>query len=167
MNIFPSKLLKLAEDVLFSARAAGLRIATAESCTGGLVCAILTEIPGSSDVFDRGFITYSNDAKTHLLDVPAITINSFGAVSKETAHSMAQGALKRSLSQISIAITGIAGPGTSSETKPVGTVHFVCASSSGTAVHFHALFTGDRHSVRLAAVEQALLMLQAAVSTDS
>ena len=113
-----------ARSVLQRARSRGLKIATAESCTGGLVAAALTEIAGSSDVFDRGFVTYSNDAKHVVLDVPTAILKRYGAVSAETAAAMAQGALRYSLAEIAVAITGIAGPGGGSKQKPVGLVHF-------------------------------------------
>ena len=105
-----------------------LRIATAESCTGGLIAATLTEIPGSSDVVDRGFVTYSNEAKQAMLGVPAATLNQFGAVSRETAEAMASGALAHSLAELVVSVTGIAGPGGGSADKPVGLVHFAAAA---------------------------------------
>ncbi len=123
-----------AKSVLQRARSRGLKIATAESCTGGLVAAALTEIAGSSDVFDRGFVTYSNDAKYVLLSVPNALLKRHGAVSAETATAMAQGALRYSLADIAVAITGIAGPGGGSKDKPVGLVHFAAASRNGNRI---------------------------------
>ena len=120
-----------AAQVLEAFRARGLKIATAESCTGGLVAGALTEIAGSSDVIDRGFVTYSNEAKESMLGVPSATLARHGAVSAETAAAMAEGALKNSLADVSVAITGIAGPGGGTKQKPVGLVHFAAASRDG------------------------------------
>ncbi|MBC8049339.1 MAG: CinA family protein, partial [Chitinophagales bacterium] len=119
-------LLDLAAQVLTACRERKLKLATAESCTGGLISAYLTEISGSSDVFDRGFVTYSNDAKIEMLEVPAETIAMWGAVSEETARAMAGGALSLSRADITVAVTGIAGPGGGSAAKPVGLVHLAC-----------------------------------------
>ncbi len=123
--------LRAARRVLALARARGLHIATAESCTGGLVAAALTEIAGSSDVVECGFVTYSNEAKQKMLGVPAATLKRHGAVSSETAAAMAAGALKHSPADISLAITGIAGPGGGSKQKPVGLVYFAAACRGG------------------------------------
>ncbi len=120
-----------AKRVLDLFRARGLKIATAESCTGGLVAATLTEIAGSSDVVDCGFITYSNAAKQAMLGVPEATLKRHGAVSGETAAAMAAGALKNSQADVAVAITGIAGPGGGTAEKPVGLVHFAAASRGG------------------------------------
>jgi nicotinamide-nucleotide amidase len=138
-----------------------LRIAAAESCTGGLIAATLTEIPGSSDVVERGFVTYSNDAKQAMLGVPASTIEKFGAVSRETAEAMAAGALKNSPAELAVSVTGIAGPGGGSPDKPVGLVHFAAASKRGALIHRERRF-GDigRSSVRQASVVEALAMLR-------
>lgn len=122
-----AELMALARRVVDENRAAGRRIATAESCTGGLVAAALTEIPGASDVFDRAFITYSNEAKMEMLGVSDDILATMGAVSEATAWAMAAGALKRSSADVAIAISGIAGPGGGSEKKPVGTVVFARA----------------------------------------
>jgi nicotinamide-nucleotide amidase len=137
-----------------------LTIATAESCTGGLVAAALTEIPGSSDVFDRGFVTYSNNSKEAMLGVPADVLETFGAVSRETAQAMARGALARAGVDIAVAITGIAGPGGAMPGKPVGLVHFAAAARGGRLNHAERQF-GDigRGPVRLASVAVALAML--------
>jgi nicotinamide-nucleotide amidase len=123
----PAELVETAARVIDANRAAGRRIAVAESCTGGLVCAALTEVAGSSDVFEAGFVTYSNEAKTGLLGVSDEVLDTFGAVSIATAWAMAQGALARSGADTAVAITGIAGPGGGSARKPVGTVLFARA----------------------------------------
>ena len=145
--------------VLDACRAAGLKLATAESCTGGLIAATLTEIAGSSDVFDRGFVTYSNAAKTELLKVSAKLIAKVGAVSEEVARAMATGALSRSDADIAVAVTGIAGPGGATPQKPVGLVHLACARRRGPSIHVRHVFSGDRAAVRSAAVEIALALI--------
>ncbi|KQM13045.1 CinA family protein [Novosphingobium sp. Leaf2] len=124
---FPEDLAALAGRVIAENKAIGRTVALAESCTGGLVCAALTEIPGSSAVLDRGFVTYSNEAKQEMLGVHPDLIDSFGAVSAATAWGMAQGAIKHSRADIAVAISGIAGPDGGTELKPVGTVVFACA----------------------------------------
>ena len=126
-TLLPPELVELADRVIAENRAAGRRIAVAESCTGGLVSAALTEIPGSSDVFDAGFVTYSNEAKVALLGVAQDLIDTFGAVSLATAWAMAQGAVTKSGADVAVAITGIAGPAGGSDRKPVGTVVFARA----------------------------------------
>ena len=126
-TILPDALVEAARNVVEANRAAGLRVATAESCTGGLVAAALTEIAGSSDVVEAGFVTYSNEAKIELLGVSEEVLETFGAVSIAVAWAMAQGALARSSADVAVAITGIAGPGGGSERKPVGTVVFARA----------------------------------------
>ncbi|WP_340268217.1 CinA family protein [Sphingobium mellinum] len=130
-HILPVQLVELAERVIIANRRAGRTIAVAESCTGGLVSAALTEIAGSSDVFEAGFITYSNDMKNELLKVSQDVLETFGAVSIATAWAMAQGALTKSHANVAVAITGIAGPGGGSEQKPVGTVVFARAERGG------------------------------------
>lgn len=124
---FPEDLYALAERVIAENKALGRMVSVAESCTGGLVSAALTEIPGSSAVLDRGFVTYSNEAKMEMLGVHADIIDSFGAVSPATAWAMAQGAIAKSRADVAVAISGIAGPDGGSEMKPVGTVVFACA----------------------------------------
>ena len=126
-TVLPAELVELARRVIDANRAAGRRIAVAESCTGGLVAAALTEIGGSSDVFEAGFVTYSNEAKMAVLGVPSDVIETFGSVSIACAWAMAQGAIARTSADLAVAITGIAGPGGGSENKPVGTVVFACA----------------------------------------
>lgn len=134
----------------------GLKLATAESCTGGGLCYWLTSVPGSSEWIDRGFITYSNDAKVQMLDVPMATITACGAVSKETAMAMAAGALKNSKADIAISITGIAGPDGGTPEKPVGTVWIGYASRQQTPDAKLHTFEGDRQSIRLQAIIAAL-----------
>lgn len=151
--------------LIVKAKSAGLRVATAESCTGGLVSGALTDVPGSSEVFDSGFVTYSNAAKTAMLDVPAPLIAAHGAVSAETARAMAIGALAHSLADIAVSITGVAGPGGGSAEKPVGLVHFACARRDGGVVHVERRFGPlPRGEIRAAAVDQALDLLIDAVS---
>jgi nicotinamide-nucleotide amidase len=151
---------KLAEAVLAAARTSKLKIAAAESCTGGLVSGALTDIPGSSDVVDRGFVTYSNEAKMQMLGVPAATLHDHGAVSCETARAMAEGALANSLADLSVAITGVAGPGGGTDAKPVGLVHFAAARRGHDTVSEKHLF-GDigRSAIRDASVGVALNLL--------
>jgi nicotinamide-nucleotide amidase len=154
------ELRRAAKRVLDRCRASGLRIATAESCTGGLVAAALTEIAGSSDVIECGFVTYSNAAKEAMLGVPAATLQRHGAVSGETARAMAAGALKNSHADFSVAITGIAGPGGGSKQKSVGLVHFAAASRDGRYIERRRLFGKiGRRRVRLRSVAQALELL--------
>jgi nicotinamide-nucleotide amidase len=141
-------------------KARKLMVATAESCTGGLVAGALTDIAGSSAVVDRGFVTYTNEAKEQMLGVPAETLRAHGAVSRETAEAMAEGALAHSLADIVVSITGIAGPGGGTAEKPVGLVHFGVASRDGRLIHHERRF-GDlgRSEVRRLSVLQALAML--------
>lgn len=157
-----------ATHVLASCRARGLKIATAESCTGGLVAAALTDIAGSSDVVDRGFVTYSNAAKEAMLGVPPGTLKRCGAVSAETAAAMAAGALKNSPADLAVAITGIAGPGGGSEEKPVGLVYFAAASRNGRKFARSRRFGKiGRHRVRMRSVAEALALLQALADTQA
>ena len=163
--MFPTNILHLAETALATAREKNLRIVTAESCTGGLVAGALTEIAGSSDVFERGFVTYSNDAKQQALGVPENTLREHGAVSIATARAMAEGALAHSRADVSVAITGIAGPGGGSAEKPVGLVCFA-ASRKGEPTIVQERRFGDtgRTTIRLASVEVALQMLHQTLS---
>lgn len=160
MSPFPDPLRRLAADVLAACRRAGLKLATAESCTGGLIAGCLTAISGSSDVVERGFVTYSNEAKTDLLGVAPDLIAHHGAVSEEVARAMAEGALKRALAQLSVAVTGVAGPTGGTATKPVGLVHLACARLGRPVVHECHRFAGDRDAIRLASVEAALRLLK-------
>ena len=164
MNGFPD-LTGRAAALLKLYEARGWTIATAESCTGGLVAALLTEIPGSSTVVERGFVTYSNEAKADLLGVPPDLIGEHGAVSAPVARAMAEGALMRSRAQAAVSITGIAGPGGGTGTKPVGLVHFGLAVRDRPTVHRERRY-GDpgRSQVRERAVAEALALLEHAVT---
>jgi len=150
----------LARRVLDACRANGLMAATAESCTGGMVAAALTDIPGSSDVLERGFVTYTNEAKAESLGVPLPLIEAHGAVSEPVALAMAEGALAQSRANIAVAITGVAGPGGGSDEKPEGLVHFACARRGAETRHARVEFGAlGRDAVRQASVLQALQML--------
>lgn len=155
-------LVRQAAELLAACRTRNLRISTAESCTGGLLAAVLTEVPGSSDVFERGFVTYSNDAKFEQLAVPQVVISHCGAVSEETARAMAAGALGHSRADLAVAITGIAGPGGGCAEKPVGLVHLAAARRNGAALH-KKIQVGDigRGEVRRQAAKEALALLAA------
>ena len=142
-------------------RAQGLRFAAAESCTGGMIAAACTAVAGSSDWFERGFVTYSNDAKTEMLGVPAALIAAHGAVSAEVARAMAEGALAHSHADLAVAVTGIAGPGGGSPHKPVGTVWLGLARRGGAARAELLQLQGDRAAIRWQTVERALQRLQA------
>ena len=158
--MFDEALRDKAARVLDGCRAKNLTIATAESCTGGLIAACLTEIAGSSDVVERGFVTYTNQAKTDLLGVPETLLATVGAVSEDVARAMAEGALARSPAQISIACTGIAGPSGGTADRPVGLVHLAAAREGQPTLHQRCAY-GDmgRTGVRLASVEDALELL--------
>jgi nicotinamide-nucleotide amidase len=160
---FAPELLQQATDILAAARAKGLRITAAESCTGGLVSALLTEIAGSSDVFERGFVTYSNDAKRELLGVPETLLQEHGAVSAPVARAMAEGALRHARAQAAVAITGIAGPGGGSAQKPVGLVYIAVSNGSDTQVQEHRFGAIGRSDVRSATVAAALRLLASIV----
>ena len=163
--MFPDDIQALSAAVIASALKAGVMVATAESCTGGLVSGALTAIAGSSAVLDRGFVTYSNEAKTEMLGVPDDLLARFGAVSEPVARAMALGAVARSRASASVSITGVAGPGGGSAEKPVGLVHFAAAGPDGAIVHVERRF-GDigREAVRLESVRVALSLLLEAVS---
>ncbi len=155
----------LAEELLARCRSKKLMLATAESCTGGMIAAALTDIAGSSDVVERGFVTYSNRAKTELLGVPGSLIIRVGAVSAEVAEAMAAGALAHAPVDLAVSVTGIAGPGGGSAEKPVGLVYFGIARRGGVVRTAREIFPGDRGTVRRAAVERALrLLIEAAES---
>jgi nicotinamide-nucleotide amidase len=160
--VFDRETLSLAEAVLAACRARGWRLATAESCTGGLVATALTAVAGASDVVERGFVTYSNAAKTALLGVPEETLAAFGAVSAQTTAAMVEGALARAPVDLVVAITGIAGPGGGSAAKPLGLV-FLGLGRRGTATRTERqVFRGDRAAVRHAALTRALELLREA-----
>ncbi len=158
--MFERQLTDRAAALLQRLRERGLKIATAESCTGGLIAALLTEIPGSSDVVERGFVTYSNEAKMEMLGVAEATLARVGAVSRETSLAMAAGAVAHSRAQISVAVTGVAGPGGGTSEKPVGLVH-LCVQAEGQPPRHREMRYGDlsRTAIRLATVETALDML--------
>lgn len=154
------KLYTLAQAILADARAKSLKIVTAESCTGGLVAGALTDVAGSSDVFERGFVVYSNLAKRDCLGVSQQTLDQFGAVSAETVRAMAEGALARAPGQLSVAVTGIAGPGGGTPTKPVGLVYFAAARFGyETLVEEHRFGDIGRAGIRTKSVETALRLL--------
>jgi nicotinamide-nucleotide amidase len=158
--VFDRETLDLATAVLEACRRRGWRVATAESCTGGLVAAALTAIPGASDVVDRGFVTYSNNAKMELLGVPEATLAAHGAISSEAAAAMAKGAVSRAGVDLAVSVTGIAGPGGGSAEKPVGLVHFGLATKGGSGAEWR-IFPGDRTEIRRAATVLALELLLA------
>lgn len=150
-----------AERLLAACRAAGVTLAAAESCTGGLIAGALTAIPGSSDVFTHGFVTYANAAKTGLVDVPEALLAAHGAVSAEVAAAMAEGALRRAGAGLAIAATGIAGPGGGTAAKPVGLVYLAAACAGRAARIEECRFTGDRQAVRMHSVAAALKLANA------
>lgn len=162
--MFSEEVLVKARRVLDLANAAGVMVATAESCTGGMVVCALTDTAGCSSVVDRGFVTYSNEAKMEMIGVPEETLASFGAVSEETARAMAKGAVEHSKARVAVSITGIAGPGGGSEQKPVGLVHFAAVTLGGEVLHVERRF-GDlgRAKVREEALKQALDLLAEAL----
>lgn len=160
MNLFSDELERESTELLQFCRERGLTIATAESCTGGLVAGCLTAIAGSSDVVDRGFVTYTNDAKMEMLGVPRRLLDIHGAVSEPVARAMAEGAVARALADIAVAITGIAGPGGATESKPVGLVHFAAARRDKKTISEYQVLPGDRTEVRIASVHIALGLLR-------
>ena len=151
--------MALPERVLAACRLRGLTLTLAESCTGGMVSAALTGIAGSSDVVERGFVTYSNRAKEEMLGVSGALLQEFGAVSAPVARAMAEGALAHSGAGLAVSVTGIAGPGGGSAEKPVGLVHFATARPAGKTLDTFRIFPGDRTAVRQAATECALTLL--------
>jgi nicotinamide-nucleotide amidase len=160
----PNDIASLATETIAALKAAGMTIATAESCTGGLIAGALTSIPGSSDVVYGGFVTYANEAKIAMIGVPFGLLRQYGAVSEEIALAMADGAIAAAGTHMSVAVTGVAGPDGGSADKPVGLVHFAVATEGGTT-HLRKVFQGNRDEVRHATVVQALkLVLKAARS---
>ncbi|MCS7268203.1 MAG: CinA family protein [Geminicoccaceae bacterium] len=164
---FPESCLAAAARLLDACRARGIRLATAESCTGGLVAGCLTEHPGASAVLDRGWVVYDNRAKIELLGVRPETLASYGAVSEACARELVAGALARSSCGLALAATGIAGPGGGTPEKPVGLVHLAAGRRDGVVVHRRCLFPGDRRAIRLAAVETLLLLGLEALATEA
>ena len=160
MHLFDAELCHKADALIESCRQRRLALAIAESCTGGLLSALITEIPGSSDVFTHGFITYADEAKKKMLGVGTINLKMHGAVSEEVAVAMAEGALKQSGAAISVAITGIAGPGGATPGKSVGLVHLASARQGFKTIHAAQHFSGDRSAIRLHAVLAAIELLQ-------
>jgi nicotinamide-nucleotide amidase len=159
--MLPDRLLLEAESLLAACRAKGVRLAMAESCTGGLIAAALTAIAGSSDVVDRGFVTYTNESKHELLGVPMEMIAQHGVVSQDVARAMADGALARSRATVAVAVTGVTGPGGGTAAKPVGLVCFGLAQKDQPTASSHLLFPGDRSAVRAATVEHAFALIRA------
>jgi nicotinamide-nucleotide amidase len=160
--MFAPGLREEAEEVLAACRAGRLHLATAESCTGGLLSALLTAVPGSSAVVECGFVTYSDASKTALLGVPPALLEAHGAVSAEVAQAMVEGALVRGRAQLAVAVTGIAGPGGGSAHKPVGLVYLACARQGQPPRVERQHFGGDREAVREASVRRALALLREA-----
>jgi len=158
--MFAKEHIRQANDVLNRCRDLGLRLTTAESCTGGLIAACLTTVPGSSDVFDRGFVTYDNGAKIEMLGVTEDLLAVHGAVSEAMACAMAEGALANASAQVAIATTGIAGPGGGTEMKPVGLVHIAVASLGSKTYHVREVLSGNRDDVRITAMEKSLSMVE-------
>ena len=156
MNITENDLIVVARTLGQALKAGNLSLATAESCTGGWVAKVMTDIEGSSAFFDRGFVTYTNESKQEMLSVSAETLSTYGAVSEETVKEMAKGALEHSHADFSLAISGIAGPGGGTADKPVGTVCFAWANRDGWLETRQEIFSGDRHAVRMQAVLTAL-----------
>lgn len=157
--MFSAEVLALAEKAIAACRGRGWHVATAESCTGGLVAAALSAIAGSSDVVERGFVPYSNEAKVELLGVPPATIAAYGAVGAETAAAMAQGALGRAAADLAVSITGIAGPGGGSAEKPVGLVFIGLARRDAPCRTERHVLPGDRTAIREAALRRALALI--------
>ena len=165
--MFDEKLEMKARQLLELAFQSGVKIVTAESCTGGLVSALLTSVPGSSTAFERGFVTYSNRSKTDLLGVPGEEIVDFGAVSERVSRSMAEGAIRNSRADLALSVTGIAGPGGGTALKPVGLVHIACAQREAETIHKELRF-GDigRSDVRKRTMIAGLELLTQRLSTD-
>jgi nicotinamide-nucleotide amidase len=161
--MLPDATLQDAESLLAACRSKGIMLATAESCTGGLIAAALTAIAGSSDVVDRGFVTYSNGSKAEMIGVPMPLIETHGAVSEEVARAMAEGTLARSRAAIVVSVTGVAGPGGGSAEKPVGLVCFGLARTGQPVVSERQVFPGDRAAIRAATVVHAFAMIRAAL----
>jgi len=165
--MFPASLLDRAAALEALCRGRGLKLAAAESCTGGLIAALLTEIPGSSAAFDRGFVVYSNAAKRDMIGVPEDVLATHGAVSEATARAMALGVLGHSLADIAVSVTGIAGPDGGSAAKPVGLVYLACARRGGSTRAIERRFGAkSRAAIRMASLEAALGLLESAAGED-
>jgi nicotinamide-nucleotide amidase len=161
VTLFPDHLTAAARNLIKLCRTNGLRLALAESCTGGLAAGLITAIPGASDIFDCSFVSYSNAAKTIMLGVPVDTVGRYGAVSEETARAMAEGCLAHSGADLAVSVTGIAGPGGGSDAKPVGLVHIAAARRGRDTIHVKCLF-GDqeREAIRLLSLAEMLRLAQ-------
>ena len=157
--VFKDDLREQAKKLIAVCRGKKLKLATAESCTGGLIAGLFTDVAGSSDVIERGFVTYSDDAKFQMLDVPVKLIESFGAVNEEVARAMAEGAIARSYAQVATSTTGIAGPGGGNEYKSVGLVHIAVAREKFETIHERYVFNGNRQRVREQAVAASISLL--------
>ncbi len=164
--MFPPDITHLVQKVISAYAAEKLRITTAESCTGGLIAAALTDIPGSSAIVERGFVSYSNESKTELLGVLPELIENYGAVSSRVAEEMAQGALEFSNADVALSATGIAGPDGGSAEKPVGLVYLGLATKSGIKMHYKCQFKGNREQVRMQAVMESLKLALSLTTKD-
>lgn len=157
--MFSTELTQLSKNLIKICKLNNIKIATAESCTGGLIAGYLTAVPGSSDIFDRGYTTYSNDSKIEMLNVPANMILSYGAVSRNVAIAMSEGALNNAPVQLTVAVTGVAGPSGGTVKKPVGTVHIACARIGKATITKCHLFNGNRDQIRDSTVKEAINMM--------
>ena len=157
--MFSKRLLDLAEQVIVTCRNQGIYLATAESCTGGLIAGCITSVSGSSDILNQGFITYANIAKARILGVSEDVLAKQGAVCEDVARAMAEGALSPDMADIAVSVTGIAGPGGGSKEKPVGLVHMAVAKTGEDTLHERHVFKGNRNDVRLQTVEAALKLV--------
>jgi nicotinamide-nucleotide amidase len=161
-----AEILRDAEALLAELQGHGATLATAESCTGGLIAAALTAVPGSSATLLAGYVTYSNEAKSRMVGVPAVLIDTVGAVSEPVARRMAEGALADSGARLAVSCTGIAGPGGGSAAKPVGLVHLACARQGRATLAEHHIFPGDRTAIRAATVAAAFALLRRALQPE-
>jgi nicotinamide-nucleotide amidase len=157
--MFPKDLIELTDKLISACRKKDIKIATAESCTGGLIAGCITSVAGSSDVFERGYNTYSNNAKSEMLNIPIDMIIANGAVSEAVAIAMCEGALKTAPVQLAVSVTGIAGPGGGTIEKPVGTVHIASARAGRRTIEKAYLFVGNRDEIRMYTVTKAIEMM--------
>ncbi|MBT6096521.1 MAG: CinA family protein [Rhodospirillaceae bacterium] len=162
---FDDAMAHAAGELLEVCRVQGVKLATAESCTGGLIAGLLTAIAGSSDVVERGFVTYTNEAKHEMLGVPVALFDTVGAVSEDVARAMAEGAVLHSRADAAVSATGVAGPGGGTETKPVGLVHIAAARAGRETLHERHVFEGDRTAVRRQSVVACVALLRRVVET--